>query len=136
MQSLSSIQKTVSIDSKEEQKRIENVDFSKELEVFTQSNINKSSLLEKYKVDSLFNAKQELQQLSYSAQDPKLRTRNLSVFFDNKTVSKIEILNTTQNLIAQTGQELTYIPKEGYTIKNEQKIVFSEPKTMMVKVRF
>ena len=131
-----SIQKAVSIGTETEQKTIDNVNFSQELAVFTQSNINKSSLLEKYEVDSIFNAQEQLQQITYKAKNAALRTQHLAVFFHQNEVSKVEILNTSQNLIAQSEQKLRYSPDEGYSIQSQQKIVFSEPENMTVRVKF
>lgn len=136
LKNVKQVEKTAAINGQQEKKTLENIDFSQELAIFTQSNINKTGWLDKYVVDSIYNTKEELVQLKYTAKEERMRTRQVAIFFENKEVSKVEVQNGTSNIIAQTQQNLVYLPKKGYTIKSEQDIVFSEPREMLVEVRF
>lgn len=130
------IQKTASINGEEEVQMIAQPDFEQELQLFIASDINRISWLDKYDVDSLQTANGELKQLTYTALEDKLRTRKVVIDFKQDEVTYIKITNATDNVIAQTKQELNYTPRKGYNIKSFQDILFSNPRTMEVKVLF
>lgn len=128
--------KTVTINGKKESKPIPDLDLEQELAIFSKSNINKTSWLDKYNIDSTYNAAKQLTQVTYTAKEAKLRTREVAIAYDNQKVSKVEIQNETQNIIAHTQQRLVYQPQKGYTISSKQDILLTEPKEMMVEVLF
>ncbi|MFK7932174.1 MAG: hypothetical protein AB8G22_01610 [Saprospiraceae bacterium] len=130
------VQKKASINGKTESKTISTPDFKQELQLFIDSDINRTSWLDKYEVDSTRNATGNLTQLTYTALEDKLRTRKVAITFTNKEVTNVEILNATDNVIAQTKQELSYTPQQGYVIKSFQDILLAEPRTMEVAVNF
>lgn len=130
------VKKSVSINGQEEEKVIKKPDFSQELSVFIKSDINRTAWIDKYQVDSIFNEQKELTQLTYSALEEKLRTRKVEIFFNKKQVKKVNIVNTTTNIIAQTEQILTYLPKKSYSIRSIQNVLFSTSRILEVNVNF
>lgn len=136
LKSTKKVEKTAMINGETETKTLKDLDFSQELAIFTQSNINKTAWLDKYAIDSVYNAQKQLVQLNYTAKEERLRTREVIISFENKEITKVEVQNATKNIIAQSQQNLVYVPKKGYTIKSEQDIVFSEPREMVVEVMF
>jgi len=130
------IQKKASINGVEESQTIMQPDFKQELQLFMDSDINRTSWLDKYAVDSTLNAAGNLTQLTYTALEDKLRTRKVAISFAETAITNIKIVNATDNVIAQTQQELSYAPQRGYAIKSFQDILFADPRTMEVEVSF
>ena len=72
--SLSSFSKTVFVNGEKEQKKVEHLDFEKELKPFYDSDINRPAWSDKYKIDSVFQNGNQLQSLIYVATNEKLKT--------------------------------------------------------------
>ena len=121
---------------KEETKIIENPDFSNELLIFSNTDINRTAWLDKYSVDSTLNAQQELAAIDYAALDKKLKTKSLRVEFANNVVSSIEIITAGNSAISQTENHLTYSPTKGYSIKSKQDVKFVSKNDINIQVIF
>lgn len=130
------VQKEATINGKKESQTITNPNFQQELQLFIDSDINRTSWLDKYAVDSTSDAAGQLTELVYTALEDRLRTRRVEISFINDKVNQVDILNATDNVIAQTKQELSYTPQSGYVIKSFQDILFTDPRTLEVKVSF
>ena len=133
---LKKIKKTVSLNGKEEEKTISEFDLKKDLEIFTDSNINKIAWLDKYKVDSLINANGLLEKITYLAIDNKVKTREMIVEYFDGNVKSISISNITSNQVASQNQQLKYIPTKGYSIQSSQEVSLSDPQELFVEVKF
>ena len=129
-------EKTVYLNGKEETQSLETLDFSRELEVFEESDINKKSWLDKYSIDSLINASGQLEGLSYQAQDEKLRTRQIDIAFKDGEVKKLDIHNRTESLVFENEQWLKFEADRGYRIETMQKRVFADQRDLLVEVKF
>lgn len=130
------IYKATSVDGDRIEKELDSIDFSLELKVFEESDINKVAWIDKYLVDSVFSSTGDLTKIIYNAADEKLRTRQLLVSFDKNEVDTIEIFNNASSNVAKLEQHLTYIPAIGYSIESTQKTTFSEEHVLSVDVRF
>ncbi len=120
----------------EETKIIENPNFSNELLIFSNTDINRTAWLDKYSVDSTFNAQQKLTTIDYASLDKKLKTKSLHVEFSNNVVSLIEITSAGNSAISQTNSKLTYSPTKGYSIKSEQSVKFVSQNDINIQVIF
>lgn len=129
-----SVSKKVAINNESEEKTLNSLDFAKELDVFVQSDINRPDWTDKYQIDSTLQDG-KLVRLHYQALSEKLRTREIEIEFENEQVQKIHIKNGGNNFVAGSQQELTYLPKEGYTIKSRQYTALSKDKELSIKVR-
>lgn len=129
------VYKKVAVNDDQEEKEIDNVDFDKELAVFIESDINRIDWKDKYRVDSTLQ-NQQLTAIRYTAQDDKLRTRQLDVEFQNGKVSKVFIQNGGKTMIAGSQQELTYLPEKGYFIQSKQRTAISKDRVLRVEVAF
>ncbi|MCB0570573.1 MAG: hypothetical protein KDC66_12445 [Phaeodactylibacter sp.] len=128
--------KRISIDGEQEEKTFDTLDYSKELAIFSRSDINKTAWFAKYQADSTFSQGQ-LQQITYAAKDKKLKTRLLEVRFDGQgAVSDIHISNVTESLVADVRQDLAYQPAEGYSLTTRQSTALSDEKEISVVVKF
>lgn len=93
-------------------------DWEREVQLFTESDINKPAWNKSYKVTASDSA------ILYSVLDSGLRTRSVSIRKDNQgRIREISISNSTRNELYQTSEELTYIPDSMYRIVKKQDVI-------------
>lgn len=121
-----SIDKYVYLNGEHEQKTIKPdlAHWEAEFTAFREADIDKPALRGKYLVDTLFVETDSLTRISYIAQDPKLRTRYLHVYFkpEDTIPAYLEARLETKNVFYQSVQELEFAPGEYYSIKGFQDI--------------
>ena len=130
------VTKTLNLNGKEDVLQPDSVDFAAELEVFSNSGINKVSWLDRYTADTTRTADGALQQTRYEAQDDKLRTRLVEVTYSDGDPSRVYIRNRTENLVLNASQQLTYRPAEEVIIEQQQRIRFLKPNTLRIHIQF
>jgi hypothetical protein len=133
---IKSYRKSLTFDGKTEQQILDDLNLSEELSIFTNADINKPAWFDKYEVDSVFNAKQQLVRLTYQTLDKKLKTKRLSVSYTGAQIDTVSIVQATANAVAKTDQHLIYIPEKGYRIENVQKVTALDGRTLVVDVEF
>ncbi len=131
-----SIKKKVAINGKIDEQVLENFDLEKDLTIFRNSNINKIAWLDKYDVDSTMNNAGQLTELKYIATDPKLKTRELTIYYADKKVNSITIKNISGNQVSDLQQNLRYNSMKGYSVESNQKVTLSEEQKLKVEVEF
>ncbi len=124
------IKKTVTLNGKAQTKELTDFDMKKELAIFINSNINKSSWKDKYKVVETAN------QITYEATVEKLKIRKIIIDKDRGEVIKIRISTNASQRIFTAEKELIYEPSKGYSIKNHQDVVASGETNMEIVVKF
>lgn len=127
--------KRIAIDGRSEEKKFDSLDYRKELDIFSRSDINKTAWLDKYQIDSTFQDGQ-LRQVTYTSKDKSMKTHLLEVGFSGKQVSQIHIQNRTESIVADVGQEMWYYPGAGYKLLSRQSTALTQEKEVMVEVEF
>jgi hypothetical protein len=127
------LRKRLEIDGRIEEQTLDSVDFSEELRLFAEADINRPAWLDKYAVDSLMQ-NGHLSRLTYRALKADLKTRELQIDFLDGKVSEIHIQKKFDTAIANTDQKLAYYPGKGYSIENRQKTVLQDPQVFKVEV--
>jgi hypothetical protein len=121
-----SIDKYVYLNGKEEQKilKLDAAHWQAEFTAFREADIDKPALRGKYLVDTLFVQTDSLTRISYSTEDPGLRTRYLHLYYKPGAAepSYVEARLETKNVFYESIQELQYSPNEFYSIKGFQDI--------------
>ncbi len=130
-----SIKKEIEINGEKENKTQEGIDFEKELAIFVRADINKPAWRAKYQIDSIMEA-QGLKSLRYTAIDSSLKTRSLTIDFNQAVVERIFILNKTNSPLIQSEQQLTFEPQSGYFIRNKQSLSLSKDSDLTIKAVF
>ena len=133
-QKKNTVDKIVSINEDAEKRQLNDLDYDAELKAFIDSDINKIAWYEKYQIDSTTNA--ENTQLTYTAQDPSLKTQSVKISFLKNEVDEIIIENQTESFIAASKQVLIYNPIQGYSINTDQSSKIGEDKAIEIKVKF
>ena len=109
--------KTVTHNGITESKKVNITNWAQELNLFSQSDINKPAWRDSYKIQRGEHT------LIYMAMDPDLKTREIII---NKKkdggVQYIAIYNYTKNLLYDTREKLTYIPDSIYKIEKTQHV--------------
>lgn len=134
LEKINSFNKTVTINGVIEEKKLDQLDFEAELSIFIASDINRPAWSDKYKIDSVYN-KQNLI-LTYNTLDESLKTKKITISFEDKAVTKIAIEKAIDNAVAQSKQLLTYQVDKGYAIQSEQTLSLSEIQTILVEVDY
>jgi hypothetical protein len=128
--------KRIRLNGNSEERHNASINYEQELEVFSRSDINRSSWLDKYTVDSIFQEGQ-LAQINYLAAAEKLKTRRLEVHFaPDGPVEAIVIHNHTKSMAAELEQKLEYRPAQGYHLENRQSTLLGRDKALEVEVKF
>ncbi len=122
-------EKTLWVKGASETKKVSIADWTTELAVFAQSDINRPAWRDKYQVDTVHsNATTDTaiaHQIRHVAKDKALRTRYLSVSMSQKWEPlAIEILNEQNNFFSHSQQHLTWDLRAGYSITAQQKMLF------------
>ena len=129
------VNKITIVDGKRIEKVLDSIDFSQELKVFDESDINKVAWIDKYLVDSLYD-KGILSQIIYTATEEKLRTQKLLISYNKSQVDTIQVFNNASGNVAKLNQHLSYIPSYGYQIESTQKVTLLEEHVIAVDVQF
>ena len=113
------------------------VNLEQEFKLFTVHNINKSSMIGKYKVDTIQNDQATLDTIRYVTMDKKLLTKMLLVLFDTtKRVQQIEIESASNSLLMNTESRAFYNSNSGYEIKSYQHLLLLGRQVFEMKVDF
>ncbi len=137
LSSLAQIRKQTQVGEEQEVQTIDQPDLKAELDIFTQSDINKIAWLDKYQVDTTWYQVGQMKQLTYQAIDEKLKTKRLHIDFQpDGQVIQIDILRSNTSLIASLEQRLNYRPQEGYRIESRQQTSISDESALVVDVQF
>ena len=109
--------KTSEINGNTDQHQMDWTDWKREFALFYGADINKGSLIGKYKIDSV-KIDSVKSQITYTATDISLRTRLLEVTYEKRVVEEIHIVNHASNFLSTTHEELYYQPLKNYVIKS------------------
>ena len=132
-----SFRKSIRLDDQMEQQQLDSLDLATELALFTKSDINKTAWLDKYAIDSIYGANQQLEGLQYRAKEDKLTTRSIEIAFNTTgQVDSVMIVNASSSMVAQSDEWLTYVPGQGYRIKHLQKVTAQPEHALIVDVKF
>jgi hypothetical protein len=126
-----SLTKILSLNGETDTLYIVQPNFTSEFDVFIKSDINRTSLSDKYSVDSLVSLG-KLYKIIYIAKDEKVNTRKLSIQFDSRNkVERIDIRLFNGSPITKNVQHLIYRPNIGYKIKDEQYFMGNKDEIMV-----
>lgn len=127
--------KTVMIGGEQEEQSLDQLNYTEELTVFRDSDINRTSWWDRYDIDSTFSQGQ-LSTISYTALTEDLKTRRIELQFSNDEIQAVFIENETKSLTVSFFQQLRYLPGKGYSIYTRQKVTLSAPEEMKIEVFF
>jgi hypothetical protein len=112
-----SVLKTVSRNSTRETRRVK-VNWTDELRLFAESDINKPAWRNSYK-KMVSPGK-----IEYLATDDKLRTRRIEILQKDMRPIALHIVNRTSNFLYTSTEDLVYYPDSSYQIQKIQNVRF------------
>ncbi|TSD67537.1 hypothetical protein FFF34_009145 [Inquilinus sp. KBS0705] len=110
-----------------ESKTVHITNWARELNLFTESDINKPAWKLSYTVDSSATG------ISYKAKYPELKTRQITISKLNGQVTSIYIVNDAKNILYKTTEKLTYKPDLNYLIEKTQQVKVMGANNYVVK---
>lgn len=110
------VNKTVVHNQIAETKKVRIPNWGIELNLFTESDINKPAWKSSYSVQT------ENDLLIYKAKDPLLKTQEIVIKKEGDKVKWILIFNHTKNILYETAEKLSYFPDSLYLIQKSQKV--------------
>ncbi|MFF5382854.1 hypothetical protein [Pedobacter suwonensis] len=110
------VNKSVSVDGTVENKNVKIADWTKELAIFVNADINKTSWKGSFKTN------QENGVDIYTSDHKKIPIKKVSITWKGQKAGKIEIIIDNKNILYQSQDTLTYCPDSLYSIKKHQKI--------------
>lgn len=99
-------------------------DWKKELEPFSQCNINKPTLRNSYRVDSVSGPNSR--HITYTALEPQLVVRMLEINFTDNQVVAVHMVTAEANQLYSATRMLDYVPDSGYRISGKQLMTLGE----------
>ncbi len=129
------VRKRIEVSGKQEVQTFDSLDYSKELDIFSRSDINRVAWLDKYQVDSTFERGQ-LAKITYTTDDEELKTHRMEIEFDQGKASSIYVRNKTESIVANIEQEMQYRTGEGYWLVSSQSTELSGEKEVKVEAEF
>lgn len=111
------IEKTVSKNGDEEQKKIRVANWNEEFSLFIDADINKPAWLNSYQVDSTGTS------ITYTSTDSTLRTKAIRLEkSETGAVTHIRVTNRVDNMLYQTDEQLDYYVDSLYRIIKVQQV--------------
>lgn len=110
------VDKTVTHNFASEHKVMHIGSWKQEFNLFTESDINKPAWRNSYKVVTTPDS------IVYTATEPELKTRRISIIKKGENIGAIFIINRTQNFLYSTTDKLTYLPGKSYFIQKDQHV--------------
>jgi len=124
------VKKTVSVNGAVEDKSIKINDWNKELAIFVDADINKTSW------KGSFNSSKTDTTENFISTNKKIPVKNISIQRKGNQVLKLEIIIANQNILYSSNDTLTYYPDSLYQIKKQQKIELLKVKNYQISGRF
>lgn len=122
--------KTVYINQPPEKKQIKINNWATELELFTESDINKPAFKNSYSKDS------SATKIVYTAKNEDLKTQRITIYVQNQKPTFINIINQQNNYLFKSLENLKYYPQKAYIINKKQKLLFWDAEVYEVKGLF
>jgi hypothetical protein len=126
--------KTVQTNGSSETIRITNVDWEKELGVFKQITLNKSSFSGKYSIDSSIVG--GVKTTHYSSLDKKLPIRYLAFGDSLGKIVWIESQSQENSELTNTEMFWRYVPDSGYSVNGRQTILGGAESSFTISANF
>ncbi|MEM7104476.1 MAG: hypothetical protein AAF502_15170 [Bacteroidota bacterium] len=128
--------KTVSVSGNSETSDVEVSNITSDLSGFQLFDINKRAWKDKYEVDSTFNQDGTLDNIIYTTEDEKLKTKHLKIEYKNGKPQIIEASNIVNNILYTSEQNLKYQSGKGFFLETTQDVVLFSKKDARIQVSF
>jgi hypothetical protein len=129
------VEKRIVLKDSNELKRLDSLDYNKELALFTKADINRVAWKDKYKADSLYQD-EDLVKVTYQALDQDLKTHLLEVSFEKGKVTHVHARAITESIVADVFKDMDYWPGKGYKLTSTQSTALSTETAVEIEAVF
>ena len=127
------VTKTIVLNGQEETKELRELDFSADLRLFREADINKPAWIDKYRREERTGAGSTTE--IYTALDSNLQTRRLAISRRaDGAPTEVSILRRTGTVLSEGDHQLTYRPASGYRIRTLQDNRFGDDLDAIITV--
>lgn len=124
------INKTIIVNDKSEERKVSIPNWEKEFDLFIQADINKASWRGSFTTTTTGNLK------TYSSQSEKIPVKKLEVGYKDNKVSSVKVFVTNTNDLYTSTDSLSYYPDSLYEIKKVQRIKLMNEKKYQIIGKF
>lgn len=129
------VTKTITLNGQTETKTLDSINFSNDLRLFREADINKPAWADKYTTEQeTLSGSHKL--TTYVAQDSSLIVRRLMVEEDQGVTTKIEIDRKTGTVLSNGIHHLVYEPATGYHVQTSQQNRFGKDVEALIEVKW
>lgn len=129
------VNKTITLNGVSETKSLDEVNFSNDLRLFREADINKPAWREKYTTEEQSLSGSHLI-TTYLAQDSNLIVLKLLVEEDQGVPIRIELERKTGTILSDGVHQLKYAPASGYSVKTKQTNRFGDDIDALIDVKW
>ena len=127
------ITKTVRINDSAETQKIRLNNWTKELEIFKDADINKAAW------KGMFKVNKKADTVVYTSDDEKIPVKEVSIFYRNaidKNPHGLRIIINNSNILYESRDTLIYYPDSVYQVKKTQDILLLSKKNYQITGKF
>lgn len=130
--------KTVFLNSQRQNREVHNIKWERELALFTDTDLNKPAWRGLFEVSTQANDSIKIVNYKATNKNIPLQLVTLSYYksFSEEKPLMVYIKNHTHNPIYETTEYLYYNAKKGYTIENQQDVLFVGKNTYKIEGNF
>lgn len=129
------VAKTITLNGQTETKTLDSINFSNDLRLFREADINKPAWVDKYTTqEKTLSGSHKL--TTYVALDSSLIVRRLMVEEDQGVTTKIEIDRKTGTVLSNGMHHLVYEPATGYHVQTSQQNRFGKDVEALIEVKW
>ena len=129
------VEKTITLNGVVETKQLDDINFSNDLRLFREADINRPAWLEKYSTEKqMLSGSHTI--TTYMAQDSNLIVRRLMVEEDVGATTKIEIDRKTGTVLSDGIHQMIYEPAIGYSVATQQTNRFGDDVNAVIEVEW
>ena len=129
--------KTINVNNQMEKQTIAAIDWTKEMQLLLDCDINKPSWKGKFLVDTFWKQDTILLSIAYRALTDKIQVRSMFVQYDNNNqVANIAIRKKIKSFLFSNEQQIIYQPTKSFKINSHQKAFFMNDFISEVEVKY
>ena len=130
-------EKLINVNNHQEKQTIATVDWTKEMELLLDCDINKPSWKGKFLVDTIWKQDTTLLSISYRALTDKIQVRRMYVQYNNDNqIANITVNKRIKSFLFSNEQQIIYQPTKSFKINSQQKAFYMNDFASEVEVKY
>jgi hypothetical protein len=127
--------KTVLVNGIRETKKMDSINWEKEMQPLLECDINKPAWRGKFQVDTFRTELPDIT-IQYHSLSDKINVRTITIQERNGEVRRINITKEIRSLIFSSDQLIEYFPGKGFAVRGEQSAIMMKDFALNVDVKY